>query len=83
MYELPHTWFNVCWCYGVVRLGWCGIRMRAEALLVCSCGMWELGVNGRLELWVCFSWALLQNEFAFVVEEAEPRRNKPTIPNGH
>ena len=17
-------WFNVCWCYGVVRLGWCG-----------------------------------------------------------
>ena len=17
-------WFDVCWCYGVVRLGWCG-----------------------------------------------------------
>jgi len=26
-------WFDVCWCYGVVRLGWCGIRMQAEALL--------------------------------------------------
>ena len=24
-----------CWCYGVVRLGWCGILMQAEALLVC------------------------------------------------
>ena len=26
-------WFDVCWCYGVVRLGWCGILMQAEALL--------------------------------------------------
>jgi hypothetical protein len=26
-------WYDVCWCYGVVRLGWCGIRMQAEALL--------------------------------------------------
>jgi len=25
-------WFDVCWCYGVVCLGWCGIRMQAEAL---------------------------------------------------
>jgi len=25
-------WFDVCWCYGVVRLGWCGILMQAEAL---------------------------------------------------
>ena len=24
-------WFVVCWCYGVVRLGWCGILMQAEA----------------------------------------------------
>ena len=24
-------WFNVCWCYVVVWLGWCGIRMRASA----------------------------------------------------
>ena len=26
-------WFDVCWCYGVVRLGWCGIFKHAEALL--------------------------------------------------
>ena len=26
-------WFDVCWCYGVVRLGWCGILMQAEAEL--------------------------------------------------
>jgi len=26
-------WFDVCWCYGVARLGWCGILMQAEALL--------------------------------------------------
>ena len=25
-------WFDVCWRYGVVRLGWCGILMQAEAL---------------------------------------------------
>ena len=26
-------WFDVCWCYIVVWLGWCGIRMQAEALV--------------------------------------------------
>jgi len=26
-------WFDVCWCCGVVRLGWCGILMQAEALV--------------------------------------------------
>ena len=29
-------WFDVCWCYVVVWLGWCGIRMQAEALLLFS-----------------------------------------------
>jgi hypothetical protein len=24
-------WFDVCWCYSVVRLGWCVILMQAEA----------------------------------------------------
>jgi hypothetical protein len=24
---------DVCWCYGLVRLGWCGILMWAKALL--------------------------------------------------
>ena len=27
-------WFDVCWCYGVVRLGWCGFLMEAEALVL-------------------------------------------------
>ena len=26
-------WYDVCWCYFVVWLGWCGIRMQAEASL--------------------------------------------------
>jgi len=26
-------WFDVCWRYGVVRLGWCGIRMQASACI--------------------------------------------------
>ena len=26
-------WFDVCWCYGVVRLGWCGILMQASACI--------------------------------------------------
>ena len=25
-------WFDVCWCYVVIWLWWCGIRMQAEAL---------------------------------------------------
>jgi len=25
-------WFDVCWCYVVVWLWWCGIRMQGEAL---------------------------------------------------
>ena len=32
------------WRYGVVRLGWCGILMQAEALVFCSCGMWGWGL---------------------------------------
>ena len=27
-------WFDVCWCYVVVWLWWCGIRMQAEALSI-------------------------------------------------
>ena len=26
-------WFDVCWCYDVVWLWWCGIRMQAETLV--------------------------------------------------
>jgi len=27
-------WYDVCWCYVLVWLGWCGIRMQAEALVL-------------------------------------------------
>jgi hypothetical protein len=30
-------WFDVCWCYGVVRLGWCGILMQAETVALVRC----------------------------------------------
>jgi len=26
-------WFDVCWCYVAVWLGWCGIRMQAKVLV--------------------------------------------------
>jgi len=42
--------------------------MQVEALLACSCGIWGLGFNDCLEQGVSFSWALLWNEFAFLVE---------------
>ena len=29
-------WYDVCWCYVVVWLGWCGIQMQAEALVLQS-----------------------------------------------
>ena len=31
-YFMGCIWFDVCWCYVVVWLWWCGIRMQAEAL---------------------------------------------------
>jgi len=42
--------------------------MQVEVLLACSCGMWGLGVNDCLEQGIGFSWTLLRNEFAFLVE---------------
>ena len=42
-------WLDVCWRYGVVRLGWCGILMQAEALVPCS-GSMCVGVT------VWFGW---------------------------
>jgi len=53
-------------CVGVTLWFGCG-GLQAEALLACSCGMWGLGVNDHLEQRFGFSWALLRNEFAFLV----------------
>ena len=33
-------WFDVCWCYFVLWLWWCGIRMQAEALLLSCASSW-------------------------------------------
>ena len=30
-------WFDVCWRYGVIRLGWCGTLMQAEACFSIYC----------------------------------------------
>ena len=56
-------------CVGVsVCLGGVVSTLQAEAPLVCSCGMWGLGVNDHLEKGIYFSWALLWNKLAFSVE---------------
>ena len=47
--------------------------MQGEALLARSCGIWGLGlgVNDSLEQGVDFSWALLRNEIAYLVERLD------------
>jgi len=42
-------WLGVCWCYGVVRLGWCGILMQAKSVFqpACSCGQRTEGWTER------------------------------------
>ena len=41
-------WFDVCWCYVVVWLGWCCIRMQAEALLMDIAWSWFL-------IYICYA----------------------------
>ena len=38
-------WFDVCWCYGVVRLGWCGILTQAEALIKRMTSSWSIFIQ--------------------------------------
>ena len=45
-------WFDVCWCYVVVWLWWCGMRMQAEAL-VPQPAFGILGYYLRIILKVC------------------------------
>ena len=51
-------WFDVCCCYGVVRLGWCGILMQAEALHYLLLNMFRMLVHpssGACDLlWIYF-----------------------------
>jgi len=51
-------WYDVCWCYGVVWLGWCGIRMQALNALHTSDVNTSTLRNLRLICWV-ISWVVL------------------------
>ena len=53
-------WFDVCWCYVVVWLGWCGIRMQAEALVPQHVSDVNTSILKSLRLicWV-ISWVVL------------------------
>ena len=52
-------WFNACWCYVVVWLGCCGIRMQASAFrmdVLTSETCWAL--NNEIKKQVTSSWSL-------------------------
>jgi len=34
--RIVFLWFDVCWCYVVVWLGWCGIRMQVESIVLAT-----------------------------------------------
>ena len=66
-------------CVGVtVWFGWGVVvslcRLKHYWSVRVGCAGW--GVNGCLELWVCISWALLRNEFAY---QDDARSNKLKI----
>jgi len=65
--RLHIPWIDMCWEF---RCGWVGVVsvLQAEEQLVCSCGMWGLGVNGSLKYGVNFSWSLFRDEFSFSVK---------------
>jgi hypothetical protein len=45
-------WSDMCWCYGVVRLGWCGKLMWAEACIRLTL-IWSIFIQNRcLYIWV-------------------------------
>ena len=68
-------WFDVCWCYGVVRLGWCGNLMQAAAtisrkLLKMDVLTFETrwAVNSGIIKQVTSSWSIfIRKLFYFVV----------------
>jgi len=64
-------WFDVCWCYVVVWLGWCGIRMQAEAcVLVLRCGL------AGVVLYPYAGWST--SAYGYHTTPAVPHRNTNT-----
>jgi len=58
-------WFDVCWCYVVVWLWWCGIRMQAEALVLVEALMLQQAL-------------VLQPAYGYHTTTAIPQRNTST-----
>ena len=52
-------WIDVCWCYVVVWLWWCGIRMQAEALVPNMFRMLIHPSAGACDLFFLISWVVL------------------------
>jgi len=53
-------WYDVCWCYGVFWLGWCDIRMQAEALVLQPAS----GLNFMLLIFRIFPWSIPKPSYA-------------------
>jgi len=63
-------WFDVCWCYGVVRLGWSGIWMQAEALVLATyCGF----ISWVVLFWfdVCWCYGVVRLGWCGIIVQAE------------
>jgi len=65
-------WYDMCWCYVVVRLGWCGILWYLSFILPVTVNWWEdcyeLSETGS-EVKLCFvtTWHLSPRRIYFVL----------------
>ena len=76
-------WYDVCWCYVVVWLGWCGIRMQALACIwipQISCKLLRVDVltfekcwalNNEIIKQVTSSWSLFNYQ-----DDAQANKHK-------
>ena len=79
-----------CWCYVVVWLWWCGIRMQVEALLVLRCGLavvvWYLYAGWSTTMISPIWRQIIRNQSSYyctnhnsMMTRHNPRRNLPRI----
>ena len=66
-------WFDVCWRYGVVWLGWCGIHMQAEALVPQPLFFRSLLLCVGILLWfdVCWRYGVVRLGWCGILMQAE------------
>ena len=62
-------WFDVCWCYVVVWLWWCGIRMQAKAL---QCYRFWYGPSFILSSFFPLNHALNQFNYIYIYMSHSP-----------